>query len=394
MKVSVLCIYYHLNYGSVLQSLALNNYLEKKGHNVNIIPKCEFNGIKEKLKIFFHLRLAKLLDPSIVSRKLKERKSSNVIANSDSEYLDGLKQRNKAYDRFIKKYFKVSNERIDRKALKFFVSDSDAVIVGSDQLWTPHEIITGFHTLEFVPDGIKRISYATSFGVSNLPNNYLKNKTKNFIKKMDFVSVREIQGKEIIDDLNIDKDVKVVVDPTMLLSRMEWDEMIDSQRIVDEPYIFCYFLGNNPEQRKLAVKVSERTGFKIVALQHMDEYIATDKDYADKVLYDIDPGQFVSLIRDAEIIFTDSFHGTVFSVLYHRLFYVMNRHKANEVRSTNSRIETLCSILGLEDRHIENVEKVDVDDLLLKKIEFQEVDKKLEERRKFSETYINNALQG
>lgn len=392
MKVSVVCIYYNRNYGSVLQSLALNNYLEKLGCEVNVISFKDNAGVKEKLDILFDLKLPKLFDPEIVKRKIQEKKARNAATDVDEEYVEGVKVREKAYSRFVKKHFVVPEKVLNRNELAGFVQDSDAVIVGSDQLWTPHDILIGYHTLDFVPNGVKKISYATSFGVKELPTAHIKWKAKEFLSNMDEISVREIQGKQIIENLGVDKPIHVVVDPTMLLTKEEWNEIVPSTRIVEERYIFCYFLGNNPEHREFARRIKEQLGLNIVALQHMDEYVAGDGEYADKVLYDINPSQFVALIRDAELVLTDSFHGSIFSVLYHKKFFVMNRHKESEVRSTNSRIDTFCSMLGLENRHLaEDLMKYPLNNIC-QDIDYDNVDQRLCDSRNNSIAFLKNAL--
>lgn len=392
MKVSVVCIYYNRNYGSVLQSLALNNYLKKLGCEVNVIPFKDNVGVKEKLDILFVLKLPKLFDPEIVKRKIQEKKARNAATDVDEEYVEGVKVRERAYSRFVKEHFDVPEKVLNRNELAGFVQDSDAVIAGSDQLWTPHDILIGYHTLNFVPNGVKKISYATSFGVKELPTAHIKQKAKKFLSDMDELSIREIQGKQIIENLGLDKPVHVVVDPTMLLTRKEWNEIIPSTKIVEEKYIFCYFLGNNPEHREFAQKIKEQLGLNIVALQHMDEYVAGDRKYADKVLYDIDPSQFVALIRDAELVLTDSYHGSVFSVLYHKKFYVMNRHKEGEVRSTNSRIDTFCTMLGLEKRHLTGDLMRYLVDGIFQDIDYADVDQRLYDNRNDSIAFLKNAL--
>ena len=392
MKVSVVCIYYNRNYGSVLQSLALNNFLEKLGCEVNVIPFKDTAGTKEKLDILFDLKLPKLFDLEIVKRKIQEKKARKAATDIDEEYVEGVKLRELAYDRFVKAYFNVPERVLNRNELAGFVEDSDVVVVGSDQLWTPHDILIGYHTLSFVPNGVKKISYATSFGVKELPTAHIKSKAKKFLSDMDEISVREIQGKQIIENLGVDKPVHVVVDPTMLLTKKDWDKIVPSTRIVDGKYIFCYFLGNNPDHREFAQKIKEQLGLKIVALQHMDEYIAGDGKYVDKVLYDIDPSQFVALIRDAELILTDSFHLSVFSVLYHKKFFVMNRHKDGEVRSTNSRIDTFCELLNLEKRHLTGDLMAYSENNILQEIDYDIVGQRLYDSRNSSITFLKNAL--
>lgn len=100
----------------------------------------------------------------------------------------------------------------------------------------------------------------------------------------------------------------------------EWGCITKKERFYNEPYLFCYFLGNNPEQREFVRRVKEITGCKIVQLQHCDEYIKSDVEFPDYAPYNVGPAEFVQLIRDAEYVFTDSFHASVFSLLYQKKF--------------------------------------------------------------------------
>ena len=104
-------------------------------------------------------------------------------------------------------------------------------------------------------------------------------------------------------------------------------------------------MGNNPEHREFAQKIKEKLGLRIVALQHMDEYVAGDGEYVDKVLYDIDPSQFVALIRDAELILTDSFHGTIFAILFNKPFAVFQRVATEKGNVMGGRINALLKKL-------------------------------------------------
>lgn len=96
-----------------------------------------------------------------------------------------------------------------------------------------------------------------------------------------------------------------------------------NERFIKEPYLFCYFLGNNPEQREFVKRFKDKTGYKIVQLQHCDEYIKSDVEFPDYTPYNVGPAEFVQLIRDAEYVFTDSFHASVFSLLYEKRFLLL-----------------------------------------------------------------------
>jgi hypothetical protein len=112
-------------------------------------------------------------------------------------------------------------------------------------------------------------------------------------------------------------------------------------------------LGNNSWQRDCAKQLAERTGYKIVSLLHLDEYIASDKSCADFAPYDFTPVDFLAYIKNAEFICTDSFHCTVFSILFEKDFYTFRRYANNHAQSTNSRLDSLLSILDLKGRIIE-----------------------------------------
>ena len=152
------------------------------------------------------------------------------------------------------------------------------------------------------------------------------------------ICVREESGKRLIKGL-VGRDVPVVCDPTLLFTGEEWLSIQKQEIIIKEPYILCYFLGNNPPHRKFAERLKNATGCKIVALTHLDEYVKSDEGYADYMPYDIDPADFLNLIRNAEYVCTDSFHCSVFSMLYKKIFFTFKRY----TRKTRSSTKALAS---------------------------------------------------
>ena len=156
-------------------------------------------------------------------------------------------------------------------------------------------------------------------------------------------------------------------------------------------HIFCYFLGNNIEQRKWVKKLSEKTGHQIIALLHLDEYISADeKLLGEYSLYGIGPFEFVNLIKNAEYICTDSFHGTVFSAVFHKMFFSFKRYKETSKVSTNSRVEELLVSLECKQRMIS--EKKDVEDALKMKMEYYKVEQKIEKLREDSISFLSEIL--
>ena len=255
----------------------------------------------------------------------------------------------------------------------------------SDQLWLPSNLGSHFYTLEFAPDSAAKIAYATSFGVSQIPW-FQKRRTRNYLKRFQSLSVREIAGQKMIMELT-GKEAMVVCDPTLLFTAKEWTDIIPPSRIVEEEYIFCYFLGTNCSHREAALTLQKKVGLKIVTCPYLDHFVESDRTFGDIQLFDMDAGDFVNLIRHAKYVLTDSFHGTVFSLLYEKQFLVFYRFTEG-THSRNSRVDSLCELLNLENRKYNgNINEVE------KAIEYNEVFEKLEELKLKSKSFLSQALQ-
>ena len=379
-KLVGLCIVHrNHNYGSILQSYATIAELEALGIDYEIINYSHPKSIKFYIRALGRLRSKDTLYSKMRSFKRKMGKKLHPdYARNDSvrarKFDDFISTRFSNYSKPLHSY-----EELCRYSRKY----SD-VLVGSDQLWLPSGMDTNFYNLMFVPDEINKIAYAASFGVSDIPN-FQKEKTKEYLERIQFISLREESGQRIVNALT-GRFAPVILDPTMVLTKEQWDSKIEYHRIVEDDYIFCYFLGKNAEQRKEVVKLSHETGLKTVVLRHLDEYIADDEKFGDIALYDVGPSEFVNLIRYAKYVCTDSFHGSVFSIIYHKQFISFNRYKEG-ANSRNSRLDTLFANIGVSRKY-----RSDLLSEIEKKIEWGEVDKRLEELRLSSETYIKEAL--
>lgn len=370
------------NYGSQLQVLATIKKLESMGYDNEIIR------YKKKLSLKFVCQtIPRLFNPYFISNKLKGRKKNKQI-NMDPEVSKNVAIRNKRFVKFAKEYFTnlspVYNgwEELVKKSNK----DYDYFMCGSDQLWLPSNLGSHFYTLEFVNLEKRKISYATSFGVSQIPW-YQKRATKRYLERFDYLSNREISGSEIVESL-IGKKSKVVCDPTLLLTKEEWDRILKPEKKEKEKYIFCYFLGDNVEHREKARELKEKTGCKIITIPFLDNYVEADKDFADVMLYDIDTKDFINYIRNAEYVLTDSFHGTIFSLLNEKKFITFNRFNSNSKNSRNTRIDSLFKLLDIKDRRYNgNIE------MIFNDIDYKKVNKNLEKIKKESEEFLKNALK-
>lgn len=353
MKVALAINYDYHDYGGMLQAFATQRFLEKQGIESDAI---NFDNVKgdisrRKWKYF----LSNIMDISIVKEKsrLIEKK---IRQKTNARLKAQMAERDNAFDKFCTSHFKVSRhfDSWDDMA-KASQKEYDAVIVGSDQLWLPSNVMADYYTLNWVPEKVKKIAYATSFGIGNIPQKY-KEMYRQYLTRIDYLSARETSGQEIISELT-DKSVPLVNDPALLLDANGWDEVIKDKPIINDKYIFCYFMGDNPEQREFVKRLAKEKGLKIVALLHLDQFIETDEYYADYTPWNISPADFVNLVKYAEYVCTDSFHGTVFSIIYSRNFFTFKRFNKKASLSTNTRITSLLTRIGLMDRLVVNLDK-------------------------------------
>ena len=353
MKVALAINYDYHDYGGMLQAFATQRFLEKQGIESDAI---NFDNVKgdisrRKWKYF----LSNIMDISIVKEKsrLIEKK---IRQKTNARLKAQMAERDNAFDKYCTSHFKVSRhfDSWDDMA-KASQKEYDAVIVGSDQLWLPSNVMADYYTLNWVPEKVKKIAYATSFGIGNIPQKY-KEMYRQYLTRIDYLSARETSGQEIISELT-DKSVPLVNDPALLLDANGWDEVIKDKPIINDKYIFCYFMGDNPEQREFVKRLAKEKGLKIVALLHLDQFIETDEHYADYTPWDISPDDFVNLVKYAEYVCTDSFHGTVFSIIYSRNFFTFKRFNKKASLSTNTRITSLLTRVGLMDRLVVNLDK-------------------------------------
>ena len=376
-KIGLTACYDTKNFGSQLQVLATIKELELLGFKTEII-----RYRKKITPMFVKQTIPRLFNISFVKSKLK-RNERDKKASLYPDIADKIRVRNQRFDSFVKKYFTNLSPVFAgwENLVKSSANRYDLFMCGSDQLWLPNNLGSHFYTLEFAPDDKPKISYATSFGVSDIPS-FQRRNTARYLNRFSWLSTREIAGAKIIRKLTR-KKAEIVCDPTMLFDGSEWLTMIPDESIIDTPYIFCYFLGKNAEHRRLANELRNKTGLKIVTIPFLDDFVDLDIQFGDCQLFDVDAQDFVNLIRHAQYILTDSFHGSVFSILYQKKFLTFDRF-SNDHNSRNSRIESLCRVLQLDDRRC-----LDGDVLKIREeIDYSIAMKKLSSLRKKSEHFI------
>lgn len=330
------------NYGTQLQSYATLKAVQDLGYPCEIILYHKKHRIIDYPKEFLRLFQDDALKGYIDSRKRKK------LVLQDSPFGKGYRTRRENVKKFKDKYlFPYCKTYTGYNELYNSSDNYTTVMSGSDQVWLPSGYASKFYTLMFAKPGVRRMSYASSFGVSDIPS-YHQKEAKDFLDKLDFISVREVKGAELVQKYS-EREAKVVVDPTMLVNPQIWEDMCIP---VNEPngYIFCYFLGKRREGREQAEKLKALTGLKIIVLKHLDGYIPEDDYFGDESPYEVGPEKFISYIKNATYVLTDSFHGTVFSILFKKQFVTFYRNEPNEVLSKNSRIDSLLGQLGIMDR--------------------------------------------
>ena len=381
-----LCIkYFHENYGGMLQAFATTKYLEKQGCKYEIIRYEREKNLLFKLK-----SIPRLFNSVLLNDKMEELKKK-IGLKKNKEFYSNYKIRMSAFKKFREEKFqKLSPIATNYKELCNLSNRYSLVISGSDQLWSPAGLPTKFYNLLFVAENVKKASYASSFGVKNIPW-YQKKRIRGYLNRIESISVRENRGREIIKELT-NRDVEVVVDPVFLLSKKDWDNFLPPKRIIKEKYVFAYFLGENEEYRLAVEKYAKINNYKIVTLRHLDKYVESDEKFGDYCPYDLTPEDFLNLIRFSEYVFTDSYHGTLFSIINQKEFIIFDRYSNTSKVSKNSRIDSLCENLNLSNRRYKNEPNFITQ--AKNKINYKEVDILKTKLIEKSEAYLKGILEG
>lgn len=283
-KTAIVSCYFQHNYGSMLQAYATQMVLDKLGYENETIDISGFDGEIKKAKILYFIKAS--LTSDILITKIGRAKDAVVRKLKKNNYTRNVEARDEAFRRFKKEHFEMSPAYKSKKELSDNCSRYKAVLVGSDQLWLPGNIAADYYTLNFVPDEINTVAYATSFGQSSLPKDTTK-LAKVFLSKIKHISVREESGARIVNNIT-GRTVPVVCDPTLLFDGKDWMIIQEEAPIIEGEYIFVYFLGNNLLHREFVTRLKKETNLKVVCLPHIDEYVEADEACSDIRLYDVD----------------------------------------------------------------------------------------------------------
>ena len=364
-KIGIVTNYGNYNFGTSLQNYAVEHVLKSLGFDVEtIIKSTNKHGNIGELKN----KISKFKDMSF-KIKCFEIYKKIVKKTYELEYKEELEKRKNAFNTFSNQFLNQRNYRINKELGKKF----DYFIVGSDCIWGPSEN-TFFAFLEFAPKN-KKIAFAPSFACSTIPKEY-KEKYREGLSGFAHLSIREQAGVNIIKEL-IGRNAELLVDPTMLLSREHWVSI--SKKSVNKPrekYLLNYMLGKTPYKWKKQInKIADRYNLKIVKIAEIKE----------RKRFGAGPQEIIDYLKSAEIVVTDSFHATIFSILFSKPFIVYDRQM--DFYSCFSRLETLLNKFKFEKRFVDNMDECNVFN-----INFSHTKAILEKERKKSYNYLKKSL--
>ncbi|MBQ6265135.1 MAG: polysaccharide pyruvyl transferase family protein [Clostridia bacterium] len=374
--------YDNYNYGGNLQAFSLQRYID------NNIGKCEQVAIDFEYKkdIFYYLnniKNSKGKKPNAVFIAIKYIAKNTLFLDAFIR-LKQRRNRIKVFNNYIlhsKNLFNVENVT---ESLNY-----SNYICGSDCVWdmTNNPYCTA---LGFVPDKGKKISYAASLGSSAIPKGWPE-KFLEYVKQLDAISVREKSIAEELQKLIPEKDIFVAADPTLLFTVNEWESFLYHKER-NEKYVLHYILSEEHSQIQSALKYTSNISFKSLTFPYIQNCINRNsfwqRNYGDIQNYSADPLDFVELIKNAEVVVTDSFHAVIFSTLFHKPFYVLKRETQKDYVG---RVENFLEEIGLMSQMISAEELAAIDSV--PEIDFSYADKVIAEKREASIKFLKDNLE-
>lgn len=372
-KIGILTFHASHNCGSFLQSYAMQNIIKKRyGYNVEII-NFSAKGQQELYSVFSKKKTIK----SIVKNALffTIRKQLKQIFNS--------------YENFINKNLILSKQKYSTmEELKVIDGMYDIYVCGSDQIWNvtcPDYDDSYF--LPFLSPSCTKVAYAPSFGAMRLEEHVDDiEKYKNYLASFNELSIREINGKKWLEELT-NREVELVLDPTLLLDLQDYQKLEQEVNINGE-YIFYYSPRYYKEADKIVEKISKKYKYPVI-MWNAKEWVLRGMIFKGfKLPENQNPGIYLSLIKNAKIVFTNSFHGAIFSSLYRKNFWVL---KVGGMCGNDDRVFTLLKKINLLDRFLE-LDKFEEYDIL-KMPDYSKWDNEIEDIRKSSLEYLDKIME-
>lgn len=371
MKIGILTFQGAKNFGAVLQAYGLTTVLKNRGYSAEIINFISDSEYERNLK--------------------KSGKKGKAYWARQVYYLfffKSVKKRNELFELFQRNYLSLfpSNRRIREKELEEYAKHYQCIICGSDQIWSQDPKLYDRSDAYFInfPFEGKRVSYAASFGdkIEYTNEDKLKDKIIKYVKRFDYVSVREIEAAEFLENNGI--EATVCVDPTLLLGVNEWKKIAAKPKL-KEKYILYYSVNSRKYSIDIAKHLAHKTGLKVIELNpHPKSW-----NSGFKKLYGNGPKDFLGYILNAEYIVTNSFHGTVFSILFNKPFVAAFDEKNGQMILEN-RKASLLKCVGLESAMVTASTKLNIDKI--NNIDWDTVNSEILKFREDSMAYLDKAL--
>lgn len=314
------------NFGTALQAYALCNTLSAMNcepHLINYDPTTGFNNQVQP------------------HRSLYERISGKTKVLMGYRPLS-CPERDDAFNSFIRDKLPLSPAVKTEADFSKINESFDFFICGSDQIWSPRAFDPRYF-LDFVKNDGRKIAYAPSFGCESLGGFAQSKEITRLMKSFSHISVREMSAVKIVQRAT-GRTPEVVLDPTLLLTEQQWIDALGERKTTSEPYCLMYFLGTDKRNPQIARKIARQHHLGVVSIPVFQRDIKAGKSAAAA----IGPSEFVSLIANAELICTDSFHGAAFSTTFKRPLVVFERFNPNSSDSQNTRIYSFLELTGLE----------------------------------------------
>lgn len=381
-KIGIITILKCNNFGAELQAYATQKKLNSLGYNAEIIDMLYYKHPKFKKSKFSRPFVKQTLKEKI-TEYIKYRVLNTLIYNIIPLFSIKLKLRNKKFKDFHENNTRMSQTYNSLDSLYSNCKEYDTYIVGSDQVWNP---ATGMNIepffLTFAPKNKNKISYASSFGVANIESEYI-NKYKELLNRINHISVRETNGARIVKEIT-GRNVQVVLDPTLLLNKDEWKECSSKFNPCKKGYVLIYEVCACKKIHDLSFEYSKR--YSIPIYRVCVRGILNWKTKGITNLVDIGPADFISLFENANIVFTNSFHGTAFSVNMGKNFYSVLSRSGKK----NSRITSLLSLLNLDARIIY---QEDNENIIFSGYDIADVNERLDIERKKSIDFLIESIK-
>ena len=351
MKIEIVTIHRLNNFGSAFQAMALYEYIDKLGYDVELLD----------------------YDPPYY----KGRELKNYI--SRIVFFSTIKRRTQKFDRFIEEHTKLSIKRYHSyKEINEAYPEADLYIAGGDQLWNYHHICGNDDVYKLWFYKGKKISYGTSMGGDRFSKEQLCD-LKEKVAGFESIALREKQSLDIFKDLGL--KATWVVDPVMLLPVKRYEELMKDPN-EKSPYVFVYLVAHSEFLEKAVEYLSKICGLKVIVYSGLGH-----KCKCDEQKRELGPEEVIGYIKNAEFVLSSSFHATVFSILFKKKFSVILPGE-----TTNQRLYDLLSWTGLEDTMIQNMEQLEE---LYKRENWytEELSKTIKGRIQSSEDYLKTAIE-